>query len=69
MNSRINDLVRSIHCRDDDYGCKIIAIWGMAGIGKSTIAFTLYNRLCHKFKDGGCVLLKSQLKWSMALPL
>ena len=57
--------------KDDDF--RVVGIWGMAGIGKTTLAFVLYDRISYQFdaccfienvskiyKDGGATAVQMQ---------
>ncbi|XP_057745374.1 disease resistance protein Roq1-like [Arachis stenosperma] len=49
VDSRVQDLIQLLNNQKAD-GVLIIAIWGMAGIGKTTIAKALYNQISHNFE-------------------
>ncbi|QHO54025.1 TMV resistance protein N [Arachis hypogaea] len=49
VDSRVKDLIQLLNNQKAD-GVLIIAIWGMAGIGKTTIAKALYNQISHNFE-------------------
>ncbi|XLR11448.1 hypothetical protein S83_039386, partial [Arachis hypogaea] len=49
VDSRVQDLIQLLNNQKED-GVPIIAIWGMAGIGKTTIAKALYNQISHNFE-------------------
>ncbi|XLS82338.1 hypothetical protein HN51_048169 [Arachis hypogaea] len=49
VDSRVQDLIQLLNNQKAD-GVLIIAIWGMAGIGKTTIAKALYNQIRHNFE-------------------
>ena len=51
---RIEDMVSSLCIGSDDVW--IVGIWGMAGIGKTTVAKVVYNRIHNKYED--CYFLK-----------
>ncbi|MED6225808.1 hypothetical protein PIB30_097223, partial [Stylosanthes scabra] len=48
VNSRVQDLIQLINNHKSDH-VPVIAIWGMAGIGKTTIAKALYNQISRNF--------------------
>ncbi|KAG5514369.1 hypothetical protein RHGRI_035695 [Rhododendron griersonianum] len=48
LESRLQKLKLLLKMETDDV--RIVAIWGMAGIGKTTIAKKLYNLIQHKFE-------------------
>ncbi|KAG5514367.1 hypothetical protein RHGRI_035693 [Rhododendron griersonianum] len=48
LESRLEKLKKLLKMETDDV--RIVAIWGMAGIGKTTIAKKLYNLVQHKFE-------------------
>ncbi|XP_072075608.1 LOW QUALITY PROTEIN: disease resistance protein RPP2A [Arachis hypogaea] len=49
VDSRVQDLIQLLNNQKAD-GVLIIAIWGMAVIGKTTIAKALYNQISHNFE-------------------
>ncbi|XP_016185934.2 TMV resistance protein N-like [Arachis ipaensis] len=49
VDSRVQDLIQLLNNQNED-GVLIMAIWGMAGIGKTTIAKALYNQISHNFE-------------------
>ncbi|KAL4394824.1 hypothetical protein AHAS_Ahas02G0190600 [Arachis hypogaea] len=49
VESRVQDLIQLLNNKKAD-GVLIIAIWGMAGIGKTTTAKALYNQISHNFE-------------------
>ncbi|XP_010665420.1 disease resistance protein RPV1 [Vitis vinifera] len=53
MDSRMEDLLSRLCIGSDDV--RFVGIWGMAGIGKTTIAEAIYDRIYTKF-DGCCFL-------------
>ncbi|XP_052113381.1 disease resistance protein TAO1 isoform X1 [Arachis duranensis] len=50
VESRVQDLIQLVINNQKADGVLIIAIWGMAGIGKTTIAKALYNQISHNFE-------------------
>ncbi|MED6152264.1 hypothetical protein PIB30_090256 [Stylosanthes scabra] len=46
---RVQDLIRLINDNQRSDDVLVISIWGMAGIGKTTIAKALYNQISHNF--------------------
>ncbi|MED6167350.1 hypothetical protein PIB30_001772 [Stylosanthes scabra] len=53
VNSRVQDLIQLINNHKSD-DVLIIAIWGMVGIGKTTIAKALYNQISRNFEEEVC---------------
>ncbi|CAL5195436.1 unnamed protein product [Lathyrus oleraceus] len=49
LESRAEQLIRFL--RHNTREVCLVGIWGMGGIGKSTIAKVIYNNLCYEFED------------------
>ncbi|XP_024639689.1 disease resistance protein RUN1 isoform X2 [Medicago truncatula] len=49
LESRAEKLIQFL--RKNTRGVCLVGIWGMGGIGKSTIAKVVYNNLCYEFED------------------
>ncbi|XP_024627643.1 disease resistance protein RUN1 isoform X2 [Medicago truncatula] len=49
LESRAEQSIRYLRHNSD--GVCLVGIWGMGGIGKSTIAKVIYNNLCYEFED------------------
>ncbi|KAI5422991.1 hypothetical protein KIW84_046127, partial [Lathyrus oleraceus] len=49
LESRAEQLIRFL--RQNTRGVCLVGIWGMGGIGKSSIAKVIYNNLCYEFED------------------
>ncbi|KAK9995036.1 hypothetical protein SO802_024739 [Lithocarpus litseifolius] len=48
INSRVEEMMNLFSTMSDDV--HFIGIWGMSGIGKTTLAYAIYNRICHQFE-------------------
>ncbi|KAG2667998.1 hypothetical protein I3760_15G139700 [Carya illinoinensis] len=55
INSRVED-ISELLCIEENYTC-MIGIFGVGGIGKTTIAKEMYNRITDQF-EGSCFLAK-----------
>ncbi|KAL6318143.1 hypothetical protein AAG906_035648 [Vitis piasezkii] len=54
MGSRLQDMAQLLDIGSVDV--RMVGIWGMAGIGKSTIAYQVYNKIYAQFDEGYCFL-------------
>ncbi|KAK9273177.1 hypothetical protein L1049_017984 [Liquidambar formosana] len=48
MESRVHDI--NMLLRLESYDVRMVGIWGIGGIGKTTIAKAIYNKIRHKFE-------------------
>ena len=55
MDSHIENMVSLLCIGSDDV--RMVGIWGMAGIGKTTIAEAVYQKICTQFE--GCCFLSN----------
>ncbi|KEH38848.1 putative TIR domain, winged helix-turn-helix DNA-binding domain-containing protein [Medicago truncatula] len=71
---RVEELESLLKLSSDDDELRVVGIWGMAGIGKTTLASVLYDRISSQFdascfienvskiyRDGGAVSLQKQI--------
>jgi len=54
IDSQVKDII-SMLCVGT-YEVRIVGIYGMPGIGKTTIAKAVFNQVCHKFEGSSCLL-------------
>ncbi|KAB1224990.1 TMV resistance protein N [Morella rubra] len=54
MKSRVEQMETLLHLGANDV--RIVGIYGMAGIGKTTIAKAVYNQICDGFEGSSCLL-------------
>ncbi|KAL2331605.1 hypothetical protein Fmac_019186 [Flemingia macrophylla] len=55
IQSRIQKLESILRLNSADEDVRVIGIWGMSGIGKTTQTTILYDKISHKF-DGSCFI-------------
>ena len=74
MQPRVEELEKLLKLSSDDDDFRILGIWGMPGVGKTTHATVLYDRISYQFnvhsfidnvsqiyKDGGIVAVQKQI--------
>jgi ABC-type Mn2+/Zn2+ transport system ATPase subunit len=60
IESRVQDVINRLDFRSK--GVQLLGIWGMGGIGKTTIAKAIYNKIGRDF-DGRSFLLNIREEW------
>ena len=74
IQPHVEDLDRLLRLRSKDDGFRVLGIWGMDGIGKTTLATILYDKISYQFgaccfienvskiyEDGGAVAVQKQI--------
>ncbi|XP_029144333.1 TMV resistance protein N [Arachis hypogaea] len=74
MQPRVEELEKLLKLRSEDDGFRVLGLWGMGGIGKTTHATALYDRISYQFdascfvenvsklyKDGGAMAIQKQI--------
>ena len=49
MDSYLRELISKLKIQSTDHDVRIVGIWGVGGIGKTTIAKAIYNQIGHEF--------------------
>ena len=49
MDSYLRELISKLKIQSTDHDVRIVGIWGVGGIGKTTIAKAIYNQIAHEF--------------------
>ncbi|XP_025614673.2 disease resistance protein Roq1 isoform X1 [Arachis hypogaea] len=74
MQPRVEGLEKLLKLRSEDDGFRVLGLWGMGGIGKTTHATALYDRISYQFdascfvenvsrlyNDGGAMAIQKQI--------
>jgi hypothetical protein len=74
LQPRVEALKRLLNLNSKDDAYRVLGIWGMDGIGKTTLASVLYDKISHQFdagcfienvstiyRDGGAIAVKKQI--------
>ena len=59
MDSYLRELTSKLKIQSNDHNVRIVGIWGVGGIGKTTIAKAIYNQISSDF---GCVSFLENVK-------
>ncbi|XP_011012884.1 PREDICTED: TMV resistance protein N-like [Populus euphratica] len=54
IDSQVKDIISMLCVGTNEV--RIVGIYGMPGIGKTTIAKAVFNQICHKFEGSSCLL-------------
>ena len=54
IDSQVKDIISMLRVGTNEV--RIVGIYGMPGIGKTTIAKAVFNQICHKFEGSSCLL-------------
>ena len=49
MDSYLRELISKLKIQSTDHDVRIVGIWGVGGIGKTTTAKAIYNQIAHEF--------------------
>ena len=61
VKSRVHDMIQKLNIQQSN-DVLLLGIWGMGGIGKTTIAKSIYNEICRNFR-GRSFLANIREKW------
>jgi len=54
IDSQVKDIISMLCVGTNEV--RIVGIYGMSGIGKTTIAKAVFNQICHQFEVSSCLL-------------
>ena len=54
IDSQVKDIISMLCVGTNEV--RIVGIYGMPGIGKTTIAKAVFNQICHQFEGSSCLL-------------